>query len=296
MPMPSEHSARIKDPGQYDEFRRENDKFGEGIHAIWGIKGQGEDRKSELQAIRFDAKKFSAEEAKKWLKEHNIEFISFEPASEEKSSTPQIEHRNFYMQELRFHDNGDAPKIIGYAAVFDQLSEPFFGGWRERIKPGAFKKTIQEGDIRALWNHNPDMVLGRKKNGTLKLSEDERGLKIEINPPNTQWARDAVETIRRGDIDQMSFAFNVVKEILIEGEDGKKGIRELQEVRLFEVSPVAFPAYSQTEVQVRNYPEPPQEGHSGTGIGNPPEDWQLSLKKKSLELIERGLKDERTNN
>ena len=74
-PYPSEHSARISDPGHYDEFRRENDKFGSGIHAIWGIKTKPK-RIVELQSIRFDAKKFTAAEAKKWLKDHNYKPIS----------------------------------------------------------------------------------------------------------------------------------------------------------------------------------------------------------------------------
>ena len=85
MPYPNEHSARLKDPGQYDEFRRQNDKFGSGIHAIFGIK-KGPPRTSDLQAIRFDAKKFTVQEAKDWLKKHNHKYISFEPASGEKES------------------------------------------------------------------------------------------------------------------------------------------------------------------------------------------------------------------
>jgi len=80
MPYPTEHSARLKDPKQYDEFRRQNDKFGKGIHAIFGIK-KSPPRKSELQAIRFDAKKFTVKEAKDWLKKHNHKYIRFEPAS-----------------------------------------------------------------------------------------------------------------------------------------------------------------------------------------------------------------------
>ncbi len=80
MPYPNEHSARIKEPGQFDRFRRENDKFGPGIHAVWGIRtGQG----IEIQAIRFDKTKFTVEEAKQWLKDHKISYIKFEPALNE---------------------------------------------------------------------------------------------------------------------------------------------------------------------------------------------------------------------
>jgi hypothetical protein len=78
MPYPNEHAARLKEPSGYDRFRRENDKFGSGIHAIWGIKsGQA----VELQAIRFDSKKFTVAEAKSWLKAHDYKPILFEPAS-----------------------------------------------------------------------------------------------------------------------------------------------------------------------------------------------------------------------
>ena len=138
----------------------------------------------------------------------------------------------------------------GYAAVFDQLSEDL-GGFRERIRRGAFAKSLEEGgmDIRALWNHDPLYVLGRRGTETLEVGEDERGLAVAIRPPDTTWARDAVESIRRGDVDQMSFAFQVVREdwqMLPLGP-----VRELIEVRLYEVSPVTFPAYPQTEIGVR---------------------------------------------
>jgi len=82
MPYPSEHAARLKEPSRYEKFRRENDKFGDGIHAIWGITPDG---KAELQAIRFDARKFTVEEAKAWLKDHDYKPILFEPASGEKA-------------------------------------------------------------------------------------------------------------------------------------------------------------------------------------------------------------------
>lgn len=81
MPYPREHAARLRDPGRYERFRRENDKFARGVHAIWGILRGG---KVELQAIRFDAAKFTVDEARKWLKAHNFKPILFEPATEEK--------------------------------------------------------------------------------------------------------------------------------------------------------------------------------------------------------------------
>lgn len=168
----------------------------------------------------------------------------------------------------------DAPaRIVGYAAVFNSWSEDL-GGFVERIMPGAFKKTIQEADVRALWNHNPDYVLGRTKSGTLALSEDQHGLRMEITPPDTQFGRDFMESMARGDVDQSSFGFRV-----IEGKEewekppaessDRLWKRTVLEVRLFDVSPVTFPAYAQTEAHLRSLgvdvyiPEPPQGGHSG---------------------------------
>ena len=159
------------------------------------------------------------------------------------------EIRHLPVTELRVAGDGDAKKLIGYAAIFDVLSEDL-GGFREKIEPGAFKESIEAGDIRALWNHDSSLVLGRTANGTLSLKEDERGLWVEILPPATQWARDAMETVRRGDVSQMSFGFLVLDDRWekVDGED----IRTLERVELIEVSPVTFPAYQDTEVALRS--------------------------------------------
>lgn len=147
-------------------------------------------------------------------------------------------------------DNGN---IVGYAAVFNSLSEDF-GGWREIVRPGAFRKTINEKrDIRALWNHETSYVLGRTLNGSLALREDEQGLRVEIKPPDTQWARDLVTSVRRGDISQMSFGFRTVRDNWREDSNDTGTLRELLEVELYEVSPVTFPAYGATDVQVRAF-------------------------------------------
>lgn len=153
--------------------------------------------------------------------------------------------------ELRAEPEDQRPRLVGHAAVFDQLTDTLdCWGFRERIARGAFRKTIKEADVRALWNHDPTYVLGRTKNGTLLLKEDARGLAVTIIPPDTQWARDFTESIRRGDVDQMSFGFRVVKETR-EGTV-EEPVRVIQEVQLFDVSPVTFPAYPATDVQVRS--------------------------------------------
>ncbi len=158
------------------------------------------------------------------------------------------ERRSFPV-EMRVAGEDGRRMIVGYAAMFDVLSLPLWG-FRERIRPGAFSKTIQEADVRALWNHDRNFVLGRTKAGTLRLHEDDRGLGMEIFPPDTQWARDFMVSIDRGDVDQMSFSFEALQEEWAI-EDGET-VRTLVEVRLFDVSPVTFPAYPQTSVQLRS--------------------------------------------
>lgn len=140
-------------------------------------------------------------------------------------------------------------KISGYAAVFDSLSESL-GGFREKIAPGAFRNSLANGDdVRALIDHNPSLVLGRTKAGTLRLEEDSRGLHYEVDPPDTQYARDLVESLKRGDVDQSSFGFRTVEDSWTT-ENGEQ-VRTLLEVQLFDVSPVTFPAYAATSVGLR---------------------------------------------
>ena len=164
------------------------------------------------------------------------------------TDTPTIERRAFEMEELRVEGNdGEAPRITGHAAVFDKLSQDL-GGFREKIAPGAFRSSIK-GDVRALFNHNPDFILGRTKAGTLALEEDRKGLSVDITPPDTDMGRSVVEAVRRGDISQMSFGFRTIKDEWHTDQAGKT-VRTLHEVELFDVSPVPFAAYPQTDVSV----------------------------------------------
>ena len=173
------------------------------------------------------------------------------PELKSRSAIGQRECRSFPLVgvEVRAGDNGQ-PRLAGHASVFDQPAEigGWFGGFTEIVRKGAFTKTIREADVRALWNHDPNWVLGRNKAGTLSLAEDDKGLAIDIDPPDTQWARDLVKTIQRGDVDQMSFGFQVVREMWNEDTN----TRELIEVRLFDVSPVTYPAYEGTDIGVRS--------------------------------------------
>ena len=150
--------------------------------------------------------------------------------------------------EVRSEGEG-LPTIIGYAAKFNSLSEDM--GFRERIKPGSFKRAIEEKhDIRALINHDESQVLGRTASGTLTIAEDSIGLYVEISPPDTQAGRDICTSIKRGDVSQMSFQFMVLEEEWSTSEGVT--IREISDVRMLDVSVVTFPAYADTECALRS--------------------------------------------
>lgn len=160
------------------------------------------------------------------------------------------EIRSAAIHELRVADDGGAPVIVGHAAVFGVLSEEMFG-FRERVLRGAFTETLKGvPDIRGLIDHNSSKILGRTTAGTLMLEEDDRGLRARIKPPDTSFANDVLVSIRRGDVDQMSFAFQTVTDQW--HTEDEEEIRELVEVKLFDVSVVTFPAYTDTSVSVRS--------------------------------------------
>lgn len=165
---------------------------------------------------------------------------------------PEYEVRFLRASELRIKDGGDdKPKtIVGYAAVFNKLSEDL-GGFREKISPGAFTTSLEkDDDVRALVDHDSGKILGRNKSGTLKLEQNTKGLKATIKPADTQAGRDVMTSLSRGDIDGMSFGFRTItdKWETVDGEE----IRTLEEVQLFDVSVVTYPAYPDTSVAVRS--------------------------------------------
>ena len=165
--------------------------------------------------------------------------------------TNKKELRMLPLKEIRINESDGGTCIEGHAAVFDSWSETLGGifPFKEKVRKGAFSESIGRDDIRALFNHDPNYVLGRNRAGTLELVEDDVGLRVRITPPDTSWARDITTSIRRGDISQMSIGF-VVEDDEWSSKDGID-TRELKKVRLFDVSPVTFPAYTATDVGVR---------------------------------------------
>lgn len=147
-------------------------------------------------------------------------------------------------------EDGDALRIEGYFAVFNTNYE-IAPGLSESIAQGAFSRTLQGGDIRALINHDTTLVLARTKAHTLELREDERGLwgSVLINP-NDQDAMNLYSRVKRGDVDQCSFGFEIVNEETDFRDDGSVHWT-IKDVNLFEVSACTFPAYEATNISAR---------------------------------------------
>lgn len=143
---------------------------------------------------------------------------------------------------LEVREEGGKRYISGFIP-YDSLSEDL-GGFREVIRPGAFKKTLAEGDARCLWAHNTQYVLGRRSAGTLTFEDGEDGLRFDCKLSSCSWANDVYETVSRRDAPGVSFGFYVIKDAWTRAEGKKPNLRELLEVNLLEVSVgVAFPAY-----------------------------------------------------
>lgn len=154
------------------------------------------------------------------------------------------------LTEFTARDDSGGPTIEGYFAVFNSIYE-IAPGMTESVAPGAFSRTIS-GDIRALTNHDTTLVLGRTKAHTLELREDEHGLwgRITINP-NDGDAMNLYERVKRGDVDQCSFGFEITAEETDFRDDGSIHWT-IQDVELYEVSACTFPAYKETNITARN--------------------------------------------
>lgn len=196
-------------------------------HLLWG---SGPSKRAAQRALDY------AEGVVSRLEEEN----SLRIASGEAMS--KLETR-YSVTDIEVREEQDGMRFTGYAAVFNSESEPL--PFTEVIERGAFKRSIDSrNDIKLLWNHDTASVLGSSRAKTLRLYEDERGLKVEAMLPNTTLGRDAAELLRRGDVDSMSFGFSVPRGGDEWSDDGMR--RTLKSVRLHEVSIVSFPAYTGT--------------------------------------------------
>lgn len=165
------------------------------------------------------------------------------------SPNETVEQRFVATAELRVvTGEGMKTKLRGHAIVFNSLSEPLMF-FREQIAPEAVDRTFSEGiDVRALIDHDPAKILGRLSARTFSMQKDKRGLLVEISPPDTTYARDVIESVSRGDITGMSFAFRSMPGGDKWDETTDPPTRTVHDMRFHEVSIVTFPAYPATDV------------------------------------------------
>jgi len=175
----------------------------------------------------------------------------------DETATITMERRLTAPGDLRVVREGAKARVVGYAAVFNKRSVDL-GGFVEVIRPKAFTRALAKGpDLRALVNHDPNLVLARTRSDTLRVKQDDVGLAVDFDLPDTSVARDLAVSMERGDVDQMSFAFSIIygepREVWTTDEDGKT-LRVLNEIdQLYDVSVVTFPAYPDTEAALRSF-------------------------------------------
>jgi uncharacterized protein len=172
-------------------------------------------------------------------------------STKEAPVSDKFETRSF--AEFRVARESGSPVIEGYAIVFNSLSEDL-GGFREVIAPAAVDRALAEDhDVRALIDHDSTLILGRSKSGTLRMVKDSHGLRVQITPPDTSYARDLLAVIERGDVSGMSFGFMTPEggDTWARSENGT-AIRTVNDLYLRDVSVVTYPAYPATEVARRS--------------------------------------------
>lgn len=193
--------------------------------------------------------------------EAEAQLEAVEAHKHEEKAAPLDREARCWMLGLELRARGEKAEgpgtIVGYTAVFDRFSQDL-GGFREKIAPGAFKACVGQ-DVRALVNHDPNQLLARSKSGTLRMEEDDLGLRVEIDLPDTQLGRDTAEMVRRGDLDGMSFSFVADRDSW--NHNVQPPERTLLSIRdLYDVGPVAYPAYTDTSAAMRslnkNKPDP----------------------------------------
>lgn len=168
------------------------------------------------------------------------------------TSTSRMERRYVRGIEVREAkpDSGSIGTLVGYAAVFNERSLDL-GGFTEIVLPGAFTESLKRGDdVRALIGHDPRLIVGRRSAETLRIEEDAKGLRYEIDLPDTTAGRDVLESVKRRDLDGSSFGFRTVKDDW-KRLDGGVYVRELIEAEVFDVGPVTYPAYTGTTAEAR---------------------------------------------
>lgn len=205
-----------------------------------------------------------------------------------------LRRRFFQTDKLELREDGEKPQLTGYGIVYGQRTQLWEDLW-EVIHPGAATEYLAtDPDIRCAFNHSRDNIFGRTKSGTLNLHEDDFGVLYVVSPPDAQWSRDVMESIRRGDIDGSSFTFGVEPqdERVTKQPDGTY-LREIFKLSVIgEMGPVSYPAYTGTTAYARSLQE---EYDSFAESQRALEDSvkiadrqrALELRKRRLELMEK---------
>lgn len=271
MPYPNEHAARIISPSDFIDgsFRRKSIK--QGITIIVG-KLKDDSGSMRIQAYRFNVRFFTASAAKEWLKEHEVEYMSFEPAkeTEEKKRTSdndEIRIQNELKEEYRYivdreytnrsivNENGDEQVFVdGIGIVYNSKTE-IFPGVTESIQPGAFSESLANfRTVKSFINHHPTEILSTTRSDPpLEIYDSENFLEFSSPIPPTSYGNDLIVNLKRGNIKGASFSFSISEN----GDHYKKlsdGTlhRTIIAAEIYEVGPVTNPAYEQTEVGLRS--------------------------------------------
>jgi len=247
-PYPNEHACRLRDPGDFKDgsFRRTTREHNGKTYSVIMGKLKGEDTMTE-QAYRYKKTTWTAAQARSHCNSHDG---SFETAQSSKSDNPEMEVRVLNLEDTEIRMDDDNPMLIGYAARTNSWTD--LGFFKERIKPGAFEGVLGD-DVRCLKNHDPNLILGRTTNGTLRLKENTVGLHFENDMPDTTTGKDVREEVRSKLITGCSFAFTIAEEDWKYYDDERVPERTILKVgKLYDVGPVTYPAYPDTSVAARS--------------------------------------------
>lgn len=267
-PYPNEHACRLRDPGDFQDgsFRRTSREHNGKKYSVIMGKLKGETSMTE-QAYRYNKKTWTASSARSHCNSHDG---SFEAAQSSKTDNPEIEVRVLNFEDTEIRVDGESPKLVGYAAKTESWTD--LGFFKEKIASGAFENVL-DNDVRCLKNHDPNLIIGRTTNGTLRLKENKTGLKFENDLPDTTTGRDVREEVRSKLITGCSFAFTIAEDDWKYYDGERPPERTIVKIKqLFDVGPVTYPAYQDTTVAARSlesfrneHPEPEQpEEETGT--------------------------------
>jgi len=305
MPFDREHSARLRDPGDFDRLWRTTPTRWRGHELPGGVTlivGELKDGGGvHTQSLRFDVDRWTVLKAKKWLDECGVEAFVIHPAAEAprsrrpaeeharalpteeyRSLATAVEERRVWrpVEELRIVDADGRRRIEGLVVPYETLSEDL-GGFREIVRRGAFTDSLRSGrDLRVDVEHDERLLLGRTANGTARFWGDERGVWFSVEVPRTSIGRDAAEDIATGLRDAVSAAWKQgrVEADLTYGRDGGV-VRTITKATLTGATITAFPAYRATAGTLRL-----SGGATGPGLSGRA---QLDALRTNLDLLRR---------